>query len=190
MSEITQILHAIASGDSKATDELLPLVYLELRRSAAKLMENERSDHTLQTTALVHEAYLRLVDKSDPGAWNSRQHFFCAAAEAMRRILIESARRKRSLKRGGDCTRLYVEIETISRPQTDEDILALDEALTKFHDIDPRAVKLVELRFFAGLTMGEAAAALDISVSTAERDWAFARAWLREELTDFPEIAS
>ncbi len=186
MGDVTQILRAIENGEPLATDELLPSVYVELRRMAAKRLEGENVGNTLQPTALVHEAYLRLVDSSDAKAWNSRGHFFCAAAKAMRRILIESARRKQSLKRGGNWNRLDVVLGAVSQPQSGKDLLALDEALTRLHDRDQRAARLVELRFFAGLTMQQAATTLDISLRTAERDWSFARAWLHKEVTGLP----
>ncbi len=190
MSDVTRILRAIEDGEPEATDELLPLVYLELRRVAVKQLDGERAGNTLQPTALVHEAYMRLVDTEGQQTWNSRQHFFCAAAEAMRRILIESARRKRSLKRGGSYKRVDVKLGSVTEPQAGEDLLALDEALTRLHDRDKRAAKLVELRFFAGLKMQEAAEVLDISIRTAERDWTFARAWLRKEVVGSPTIES
>ncbi len=183
MSDVTRILRAIENREPQATDELLPLVYVELRREAAKQLEGERTGHSFQPTALVHEAYVRLVDASDPQAWNSRRHFFCAAAEAMRRILVESARRKKSLKRGGDRDRLDVQLGAVSQPQAGEGLLALDEALTRLRHRDERAAKLVDLRFFAGLTMQQAAGALDVSLRTVERDWTFARAWLHKEVT-------
>ena len=178
MSDVTLILRQIEDGDPSAAEQLLPLVYEELRKLAATRMANERTDHTLQATALVHEAYLRLVDNPRTQHWNSRGHFFGAAAEAMRRILVEQARYRTSRKRGGD--RKQVALEQISVPHFDPpfDILDLDEALERLHDEQPRMAKLVKLRFFAGLSPEEAADILGISVATAHRDWTYARAWL------------
>lgn len=181
MSEVTQILTSLNSGDKQAAGQLLPLVYEELRRLAAFRMANEKPGQTLQATALVHEAYLRLVGKEDPG-WEGRRHFFGAAAEAMRRILVENARRKKRLKHGGQMERLDLEVLEIPSPMPDEDLESLDEALNRLAEADPRAAELVNLCFFAGLTQSEAAKELGISVSTAERVWAFARAWLFREI--------
>src|SRR5438552_1663846 len=152
MSDVTQLLGAINKGDSKAAEELLPLIYEELRKLAAHKMAQEQPGHTLQPTALVHEAWLRLVG-SGPDHWNSRGHFFAAAAEAMRRILVESARRKRRIKRGGDRKRIDFDAVEISAPELPNDILALDDALTQFAAADPEAAQLVELHYFAGLTL-------------------------------------
>ena len=187
MSELGQILRAIEAGDVSATDELLPLVYKDLRREAARQLSGERAGHTLQPTALVHEAYVRLTHNAAPQQWNSDGHFFRAAAEAMRRILVENARRKQTAKRGGGYKRVAVEIEQIDGSQTDDELLALDEALDRLTERDERAAQLVKLRFFAGLTMQEAAKALEIGVRTAERDWAFARAWLHKEVREEAE---
>ena len=182
MSEVTRILSAIDGGDPQAAEQLLPLVYNELHRLAMQKMAREAPGQTLQATALVHEAYLRLVDEEQPQQWNSRGHFFAAAAEAMRRILIERARHKRSLKAGGD--RQRQELPQIAAPDTmsDVDLLSLNEALDKLASHDRRKAELVKLRFFAGLTIEEAAQALGISTSTADNDWAYARCWLRLEI--------
>jgi len=177
MSDVTQILHAIESGDAKGAEELLPLVYEELRKLAAQRMSNESSDHTLGPTALVHEAYIRLVGKNDPG-WQNRGHFFAAAAEAMRRILIESARRKRRIRHGGGREKLEISDQMLEVFDNRVDLLALDEALTLLNKEDAGKAKLVELRFFAGLSAEQSAAILHISRATADRWWAYARAFL------------
>jgi RNA polymerase sigma factor (TIGR02999 family) len=179
--KMTQILEAVGAGDEHATDKLLPLVYEELRRLAAAKMAQELPGQTLQATALVHEAWLRLVGKEDP-AWRGRRHFFGAAAEAMRRILVENARRKKRLKRGGQMQRLDVAAVEIPSPMPDDQLLAMDEALNRLAETDPRAAELVNLCFFVGLTQAAAAQELGISVSTAERTWTFARAWLFREM--------
>jgi len=180
MSEVTQILAAIEQGQASAA-ELLPLVYDELRRLAAARLTQERPGQTLQATALVHEAWLRLVD-SEPKHWNGRRHFFAAAAEAIRRILVENARRKLRLKHGGHLQRMDVAELDLPSPLPDDDLLALDEALNKLAQSDPDAAELVQLCFFAGLTQAEAAQHLGVSRATAERTWAFARAWLFREI--------
>lgn len=181
-SNVTRILDAIERGDAKATDELLPAVYEELRLLAARKLSKELPGQTLQATALVHEAYLRLL--GDRGqAWQGRGHFFAAAAEAMRRILIENARRKKRLKRGGDQQRIGFEEAELTICDPCEDLLALDEALEKLARIDPVKAELVKLRFFAGLTNEQAAAVLGISHNTADRYWAYARSWLHLEIT-------
>jgi RNA polymerase sigma factor (TIGR02999 family) len=178
MSEVTQVLSAAAAGDPKAAAELLPLVYDELRKLAAARLAEEKPGQTLQTTALVHEAYLRLVGGSQPQDWGGRGHFFAAAAEAMRRILVESARRKKTLKRGGERTR--VELDEVAAPEGRADeLLAVNDALGELEREDPEKAELVKLRYFTGLTLQEAADALGISVRTAGRSWAYARAWLR-----------
>jgi RNA polymerase sigma factor (TIGR02999 family) len=186
MNDVTRVLSAIAQGEPQASDQLLPLVYDALRRLAAQKMAKEPPGQTLQATALVHEAYLRLVDTEEAQQWNSRRHFFAAAAEAMRRILVERARHKRSLKAGGDRERQEMaEIEpAIDEP--DVDLLALNEALEKLETQDKRKADLVKLRFFAGLTIEEAAQALDVATSTADKDWAYARCWLRLEMEGGP----
>ena len=184
-SEITSILSAIEQGSPAASEQLLPLVYEELRRLAAAKLSQEKVGQTLQATALVHEAYLRLVGQTERQAWDNSRHFFAAAAEAMRRILIDRARRKRSLKHGGDRQRVELEpaIEPAMMPLACDDILGLDEALQKLEQKDPRKAELVKLRFFAGLTVAQAAQALGISTSTAENDWTYARSWLRLEMS-------
>jgi RNA polymerase sigma factor (TIGR02999 family) len=186
MSEVTQILQAIAEGDPHAASQLLPLVYEELRQLAARKLAHEIPGQTLQPTALVHEAYLRLVASRQPGGeddtgWESRGHFLAAAAEAMRRILVENARRKQAVKHGGGTRRVPLE-EFHRVTESPEDLLDLDDALTRFAAGEPDKARLVQLRFFAGLTTPDAAAALGISVATAERWWTFARAWLYNEL--------
>jgi RNA polymerase sigma factor (TIGR02999 family) len=182
MSDVTVLLDAIQSSDPEAPAQLLPLVYDELRTLAAQRLVHEKPGQTFQATALVHEAYLRLVDSEKIQQWNSRGHFFAATAEAMRRILIDRARHKRSLKAGGD--RQRQELSDIAAP-TDEpefDLLALDEALQKLENQDERRAKLVKLRFFARLTIEQAAQVLGIATSTAQNDWAYARYWLRLEI--------
>ncbi len=181
MSEVTRILHAIAAGDAAAASQLLPLVYAELRQLAAQRLAHETPGQTLQPTALVHEAYLRLVGDAEDTRWDSRGHFFAAAAEAMRRILVEQARRKQAVKHGGG--RRRVPLEEFHRiSESPEDLLDLDDALTRFAAEEPDKARLVQLRFFAGLSAPDAAAALGISVATAERWWTLARAWLYSEL--------
>jgi RNA polymerase sigma factor (TIGR02999 family) len=182
MSEVTAILSTIGRGEPQAAGQLLPLVYEELRRLAARRLAREGPGQTLEATALVHEAYLRLVGDAADQSWNSRGHFFAAAAEAMRRILIDGARRKRRAKHGGDRRRLPLGELTLPADDRAEELLALDEALGKLAAREPVKAELVKLRFFAGLTMAEAAQALGISLATAERSWAFARVWLYAEL--------
>ena len=181
--EVTQLLGAIDQGDAHAAEQLLPLVYSELRRLATRKMAQESPDHTLQPTALVHEAYVRLVGSDKAQQWDSRGHFYAAAAEAMRRILIEDARRKQTMKRGGGLVRWEFDEEfALSEPREQADLLALDEALTKLAAVDPEAAQLVKLRFFAGLSVEEAAHSSGISPRTAKRNWSYARAWLRREM--------
>ena len=182
MSDVTQLLAQIESGDQQASQELLPLVYDELRKLAAAWMASERPDHTLQATALVHEAYVRLVDIEKAQHWNSRGHFFGAAAEAMRRILVDRARRKARQKHGGGRDRIDLDAADLIVLPVDLDLLALDDALTLLASQDPRKVELVKLRYFTGLTIEEAAEVLGISRGTADRDWAFAKAWLFAEI--------
>ena len=182
MSNLTQILSSIEQGDAHAAQELLPLVYEELRKLAAAKLAKEDPGHTLQATALVHEAYVRLVDGETATHWNSRAHFFGAAAEAMRRILVESARRKDRLKHGGARQRVELDSGCLVSEAPSLDLLALDEALTRLAEIEPGKAELVKLRFFAGLTMLEAAATLNISLATAERYWTFAKSWLHAEM--------
>jgi RNA polymerase sigma factor (TIGR02999 family) len=179
MNDVTRILSAIEQGDSHAADQLLPLVYSELRKLAARRLAREVPGQTLQATALVHEAYLRLVDTARVQSWNSRGHFFAAAAEAMRRILVENARRKKSLKAGGGHRRVELSDVEPAFEGPRIDLLALDEALAQLEAKDKRKAKLVKLRYFAGLTNEQAAEALGISPSTADNDWAYARSWLR-----------
>jgi RNA polymerase sigma factor (TIGR02999 family) len=177
MADVTRLLHSAANGDRNAGVELLPLVYDELRKLAATRMAAEQPGHTLQATALVHEAYLRLVGDNGPREWNGRGHFFAAAAEAMRRILVDSARRAAAEKRGGGHARVPLEdVEHIA--ESPDGLIALDDALSRLEELAPGRAQLVKLRFFSGLTMPEAAAALDISLATAERWWTYARSWL------------
>jgi RNA polymerase sigma factor (TIGR02999 family) len=181
-TDVTTILMAIDTGDAKASERLLPLVYNELRQLAAGRIAREAPGQTLNPTALVHEAYLRLVDQSRPPQWSGRGHFFGAAAEAMRRILIERARRKRSFKGGGNQKRQELEDVAEDASNSNVDMLALDEALSRLEQLDKRKADVVKLRFFAGLTNQQAAEALGISASTADNDWAFARCWLKVEM--------
>jgi RNA polymerase sigma factor (TIGR02999 family) len=183
MNDVTQILNAIEHGDPHAADQLLPLVYDELRRLAARKLTSEAPGQTLQATALVHEAYLRLVGKGDEQRWDSRGHFFAAAAEAMRRILVESVRHKRSLKQGGGRAREEFDEVHLAAPEPVEDLLALDEALNKLATRDPVKAELVKLRYFAGMTIEESAAALGISNATAKRYWTYTRVWLYQEIS-------
>ena len=184
MSDVTRLLDAAAAGDRQAAADLLPLVYDELRRLAAARMAGESPEHTLQPTALVHEAYLRLVGPADAARWDGRSHFFAAAAEAMRRILVEAARRKRSEKHGGNRRRVELEAAESLVQAPSEDLLALDEALTRLTTHDAIKAEVVKLRFFAGLTMPEVAQTLGLSLATAERYWTYARLWLYAEMTD------
>ncbi len=208
MSDVTRLLSAIDRGDPHAAEQLLPLVYAELRKLAAAKMAHEKPGHTLEATALVHEAYLRLVgngtrdlepateenpseslpqapnpEPRTPTPWHSRSHFFAAAAEAMRRILVESARRKSRLKRGGNLEQHPIDDDAIVAPEIDTDLIELDAALDKLAAKDPRKAELVKLRYFAGLTQQQAADILEIGISTADRDWAYSRAWLFRELS-------
>jgi RNA polymerase sigma factor (TIGR02999 family) len=182
MSEVTRVLSAIDQGDPRAAEQLLPLVYQELRQLAAQKLAQEKPGQTLQATALVHEAYLRLVDVERAQHWNSRGHFFMAAAEAMRRILVENARRKRSLKRGGRRERQELDEEALEAPQVPDELIALDEALCQLAVTDVKAAELVKLRYFTGLTVPQAAEMLGISPRTADLLWAFARAWLLRKI--------
>jgi RNA polymerase sigma factor (TIGR02999 family) len=180
MNDVTRILSAIDQGDPLAAEQLLPLVYDELRQLAAQKLAHETPGQTLQATALVHEAYLRLVDVKQPQHWESRGHFFAAAAEAMRRILIDNARRKHSKKRGGDRRRAELDADALlaAPEQAAEDLLALDEALGQLESEDALKARLVKLRYFAGLSLQDAAAALGISLASAKRHWVYARSWL------------
>ena len=182
MSDVTRVIEAIQHGDRKAADELLPLVYDELRKLAASRMANEAAGNTLQPTALVHEAWLRLVGKDNP-TFAGRAHFFAAAAEAMRRILIDRARRKSSLRHGGGQARVDIQQIDLASPDADDQILAVSEALDKLAAQDPVEAELVKLRYFAGMTVEEAAGLLDISPRTARNYWAHARTWLYHEIT-------
>ena len=183
MSDVTRILSEIEDGNQKAAEQLLPLVYAELRKLAASKMSHEKPGMTIQATALVHEAFVRLVDKTTPQHWDNSRHFFSAAAESMRRILIERARQRASLKRGGDRERLELDaIAPAITPLGCDDILGMDEALKKLEQQHPRKAEIVKLRFFAGHPVKQVAETLEISISTAENDWAYARSWLRLEL--------
>jgi RNA polymerase sigma factor (TIGR02999 family) len=185
MTEVTRILSAIEQGDPRATEQLLPLVYDELRKLAAAKLAQEKPGQTLEATALVHEAYVRLVGTPSEDAareWEGRAHFFAAAAEAMRRILVEKARRKRRPKHGGGLARVDLELANIASPIPDEDLLALDEAMTRLAAKDPLRARLVQLRFYGGLSNEEAAEILGISGVTAKRYWRYARAWLHREV--------
>jgi len=182
MNEVTRILSAIEQGDRQAAEQLLPLVYGELRELAARRLAREKPGQTLQATALVHDAYLRLVGPDEARGWDGRGHFFAAAAEAMRRILVDNARRKRSLKRGGLRARRDLDEARIAAPADTVDVLALDEALSRLAARDAEAAELVKLRFFAGMTMHEAAAALALPERSAERLWTYARAFLAQEM--------
>jgi RNA polymerase sigma factor (TIGR02999 family) len=187
MSDVTRILSAVEQGDAHAAAQLLPLVYDQLRRLAAQKLAREKTGQTLQATALVHEAYLRLVGNvggagSEAPHWDNHRHFFAAAAEAMRRILIDNARRKQSRKHGGDRQRRDLDRAAVVAPEPDLDLLALDAVLHRLAEHDPLKAKLVELRYFAGLTGDQAAAVLGISPSSADRQWVYTRAWLRREL--------
>jgi len=183
MTDVTQILLQIEQGDSEAAEQLLPVVYGELRKLAAAKLVSEKPGQTLQATALVHEAYLRLVDSPQSQHWDGRGHFFAAAAEAMRRILVENARRKNRLKHGGNLNRQDLNVVPVVAPEIHEDLIALNESLDRLKSVDPQAVELVHLRYFVGLSNAEASEILDISPRTADRVWAFARAWLHTEIS-------
>lgn len=183
MSDVTHILSQIDSGDPSAAEKLLPLVYEELRKLAAARMAAEASHHTLQPTALVHEAYLRLMSPGDGVKWQSRGHFFAAAAEAMRRILIDAARRKRAVKHGGHLQRVELPEVAAAEDRKDQELLALDDALTRFAAEDPVAARVVQLRHFAGLSLDDVATALGLSRAAAYRHWTYARAWLRDAIS-------
>ena len=182
MSNVTQILHRIEEGDLAAAQQLLPLVYDELRKLAGRRIGQENPGQTLQATALVHEAYLRLVDVDQAQHWESRGHFFAAAAEAMRRILVENARRKQRLKRGGALQQVELADVPVAAPEIHEDLIALDEALDRLKAVDAEAVQLVHLRYFVGLSIPDAAKLMGIAPRTADRIWSFARAWLHREI--------
>jgi RNA polymerase sigma factor (TIGR02999 family) len=182
MSDVTRILSASDQGDSQAPEQLLPLVYHDLRKLAAQWLAREKPGQTLQATALVHEAYLRLVDVEAAQRWDSRRHFFAAAAEAMRRILVENARAKKCLKRGRGLAKQEIEPDRLATPDVPEELLALDEALTRLRETDRQAAEVVQLRIFNGLTVKEAAEILGVSPRTVDSYWAYARAWLLAEL--------
>ena len=183
MTRVTHILSQIEQGDPTAAEQLLPLVYDELRRLATHKMANEKPGQTLQATALVHQAYVRLVDAERAQHWDSRGHFFAAAAEAMRRILVENARRKQSAKYGGELCRVELGTDDVVGPDRSQRLIALDESLSRLEEIDPIKAKLVKLRYFAGMTNQQAARTMGISSTTADRYWAYARAWLKREMT-------
>lgn len=184
MADVTELLHAIDTGDPRAASQLLPLVYDELRLLAAQRLAHESPDQTLEPTALVHEAYLRLVGRDASQPWDGRGHFFAAAAEAMRRILVESARRKKRLRHGGARRRVELAEEHLVQLPVGDRLLAMDEALERFAGVDPDAAAVVKLHFFAGLTLEQVGTALDISNAMAKRQWAYARAWLRRALAE------
>jgi RNA polymerase sigma factor (TIGR02999 family) len=182
MSDVTRILSAIEQGDPHAAEQLLPLVYEELRRLAAQKLAQEKPGQTLQSTALVHEAYLRLVDVEQAQHWNSRGHFFAAAAEAMRQILVQNARRRGRVRHGGGCSRIYMDDLEIAAPERSEELLALDEVLVQLAAADPQAAELVKLRYFAGCTIPQAAEVVGVSPRTANFLWVYARTWLFRKL--------
>jgi RNA polymerase sigma factor (TIGR02999 family) len=184
MNEVTRILSAMEEGNAGAAEQLLPLVYSELRKLAAQKLAQEKPGLTLQATALVHEAYVRLVDVEKAQHWNSRGHFFAAAAEAMRRILVEQARHRKTARAGGQRQRVPLAGEQLAAPSRDIDLIALDEALDLLASQDSRKAELVKLRFFAGMTIAEAAAALGVAESTADADWAYAKSWLRVQMSE------
>jgi RNA polymerase sigma factor (TIGR02999 family) len=184
MTDVTQILSAIEQGDPSAAEQLLPLVYDELRKLAAARLANEKPGQTLQATALVHDAYIRLVDVEKAQKWDSRAHFFSATAEAMRRILVESARKKGRVKHGGEQRRVDLDGVALVGDSPRDDLVALDEALTKFTELEPQKAELVKLRYFAGFSIDDAADLLGISRTTAKRHWTYARAWLLAKLKD------
>lgn len=190
MTEISRILSSIEAGEPHASEQLLPLVYDQLRDLARQRLAHEKPGQTLDATALVHEAYLRLVGRDDKPHWDGRGHFFAAAAEAMRRILVENARRKQRRKHGGGKHRRKLDADSIPAPEPDEDLIALDAALRKLAEKDPQKAKLVELRYFAGLTGEQASSILGVSPSTADRHWIYARAWLRREMVGTDEKKS
>ena len=183
VATVTRLLNEAGSGDSRASADLLPLVYEKLRALAGRKMQRERPDQTLQATALVHEAYLRLVDTTKIQLWESRWHFFAAAAESMRRILVDNARRRGRIKRGGELHRVDLDKIELTVSEPPDELIALDEALTKLAKEQPKKAQLVNLRYFGGLTHEEAAQALGISISTADRHWAYARAWLYRHMS-------
>jgi RNA polymerase sigma factor (TIGR02999 family) len=188
MDDVSRILKAINQGDQLAASDLLPLVYAELRRLAAARMAREPVGHSLQPTALVHEAYLRLIDSEDPQVWNSRGHFFGAAALAMRRFLVDSARKKQRVVHGGGRRKIDIEKLELADPDEGEFLLGLDESLDRLAESSPEAARVVNLRYFTGLTILEVAETMDVSVRTVNRHWVFAKAWLFKELSEEPEL--
>jgi RNA polymerase sigma factor (TIGR02999 family) len=189
MSDATPVLSKMAEGAAYSAEQLLPLVYDELRKLAAAKLVQEPSGQTLQGTALVHEAYLRLVGVPQPQQWSGRGHFFAAAAEAMRRILVENARKKRALQRGGDRGRVELELNEPMAPELSRDVLALNDALENLEQVDRRKADLVKLRYFAGMTLEQAADALGVSLATAHRSWNYARAWLHQEIAGKDDVS-
>ena len=183
MTDVTQILDRIEAGDPEAVKELLPTVYDELRRLASAKIANERDDHTLQATALVHEAYLRLIGTDNSVPWQNRRHFFGAAAEAMRRVLVDAARRRKRLKHGGDRERTFLDLAELPQLGPNQDLEILSESLDRFADIAPQKAEVVKLRFFAGMTVEQTAELLGVSTATIERHWTYARAWLFREIS-------
>ncbi len=190
MTDVTQILNAIERGDPSASDKLLPLVYEELRVLARQRLSNEKPGQTLQATALVHEAYLRLVGDDKEPSWDNRGHFFAAAAEAMRRILVEAARRKKRLRHGGDLQRQEVVIDNIPSPYRVDEVLELHEHLTRLSETHPQVVRLVEMKYFAGFTLEEIAEQMNYNVRTAQRYWAYAKAWLKKAMAEATESST
>jgi RNA polymerase sigma factor (TIGR02999 family) len=189
MSDVTRILSAIEQGNPHATEQLLPLVYQELRKLAAQRLAQEKPGQTIDATGLVHEVYLRLVGAERNHAWNSRGHFFAAAAEAMRRILVENARRKKRFRHGGESKRVEIEMASLPSRMSSDDLLSLDEALEQLREQDPIKTQLVTLRYFGGMTIEQAAEALGISRVTAHRYWTYARAWLHRRMTSDDDSA-
>jgi len=187
---ITMVLHAVETGDAQAAERLLPLVYEHLRSVARSLMAKESPGHTLQPTALVHEAFLRVVGRDATREWEHRGHFFGAAAQAMRRILVDQARRKAAIKRGGDRQRVDVDLLSLQTPTPGTDLVALDEVLQRLELVSPRKAQIVNLRYFAGLTIDETAATLGVSAGTIEREWRYIKSWIFVELTDHDDPAS
>ena len=190
MTDVTQILNAIQQGDPSASDQLLPLVYDELRILARQRLSNEKPGQTLQATALVHEAYLRLVGNDNEPSWDNRGHFFAAAAEAMRRILVEAARRKKRLRHGGDLQRKEAVIDNLPSPYRVDEVLELHEHLTQLSETHPQVVRLVEMKYFAGFTLEEIAEQMNFNVRTAQRYWAYAKAWLKKAMAETTESSS
>jgi RNA polymerase sigma factor (TIGR02999 family) len=187
MTDVTQILNAIEQGDPSASDQLLPLVYDELRMLARQRLANEKPGQTLQATALVHEAYLRLVGKDNDASWDNRGHFFAAAAEAMRRILVELARRKKAIRHGGEFQRVEAALDCLPLPYQVNEVLDIDQQLRRLSETHPQVVRLVEMKYFAGFTLEDAARQMHINVRTAQRYWAYAKAWLKKAIAESTE---